>query len=589
MTAPSLEMLSVHEPDLTNLLGHAAGALIFGIFLVLLLRETPAQRLRGSRLTLLCASLALVWNTTSLIIAAARPEGWIVDALVVVGASALSLLPALLLHISMSGRPRPLVAAGYLLSAVAVGMHVSELRFGSPEIHHTALNLTAFGFALLTLAGAARDFRSRAVGAMALLLLSLSFAHFRKDSAHSLWILELIVHHASIPLSLFVLLKDYRFLVLDAFIRFLANILLAAFVTFAGARAAEWFGWWRPDSLEARTTAAIALAACAALVGYALLRGWLQSLLTRLVFRRQSLDAAVRELNAPAVAGERAFLDAAALTIARYFGASSHAVLAPGVQPGGEWDALAPVLNAGDPISVIALGRRTGGRRYLSEDLAALSRLTAVVEGRMQAFREAELRQLAAEAEMRALQSQIHPHFLFNAFNTLYGIIPRNAEGARRTVLNLAEIFRYFLRNDRGMIVLEEELRIAQAYLDIERLRFGDKLTVRLECDEDSRRCSVPSLSVQPLIENAVKHGVAQRPEGGCVGIETRVANGRLEIVVSDPGGEAPAPGEGAGVAMENVRRRLELRYGSAASLHLVHGEHGVTVTLSMPAEAAVS
>jgi hypothetical protein len=582
-------MLSVHEPDLTNLLGHAAGALVFGIFLVLLLRENPAQRLRGRRLTLVCASLALAWNATSLLIAAVRPEGWIVDALVVLGTSALSLLPALLLHISMNGRPRVLIVAGYVLSAVAVGMHISELRFGSPEIHHTALNVTAFGFALLTLGAAAINFRSRAVASMALLLLSLSFAHFQKDSAHSFWILELLVHHASIPLSLFVLLQDYRFLLLDAFIRFLANILLAAVVTFAGARAAEWFGWWRPDSFEPRTIAAIALGACAALVGYALVRSWLQALLTRLVFRRQSLDAVVAELNTPAISGERAYLEASAQTIARYFGASGHAVLPPGAQPVGDWGAVAPILNAGDSIASIALGRRTGGRRYLSEDLSALSRLTAVVEGRLQAFREAELRHLAAEAEMRALQSQIHPHFLFNAFNTLYGIIPRSAEGARRTVLNLAEIFRYFLRNDRGMIVLDEELRIAQAYLDIERLRFGDKLQVRIECDDESRRCSVPSLSVQPLIENAVKHGVAQRPEGGCVGIETRVADGRLEIVVSDPGGEPRTHGEGAGVAMENVRRRLELRYGSAATLQLAHGSRGTTVTLSMPAEAGVS
>src|SRR5437588_10289043 len=124
----------------------------------------------------------------------------------------------------------------------------------------------------------------------------------------------------------------------------------------------------------------------------------------------------------------------------------------------------------------LLFGRRRGGRRYLSEDLQALSRLTAAILAQVERFRNSEMQRLVSQAELRALQSQINPHFLFNALNTLYGIIPREASGARRTVMNLAEIFRYSLQNDRALIALSEELEIVKAYLEIEALRLGPRL-----------------------------------------------------------------------------------------------------------------
>src|SRR6202051_4312926 len=117
-----------------------------------------------------------------------------------------------------------------------------------------------------------------------------------------------------------------------------------------------------------------------------------------------------------------------------------------------------------------------GWRRYLSEDLRALNHLTRIVAEEVERFRAAEMQRLVSQAELRALHSQINPHFLFNALNTLYGIIPREAAGARRTVLNLADIFRYFLQSDKILIPLSEELKIVRAYLEIERLRLGPRL-----------------------------------------------------------------------------------------------------------------
>src|SRR5262249_54500326 len=156
----------------------------------------------------------------------------------------------------------------------------------------------------------------------------------------------------------------------------------------------------------------------------------------------------------------------------------------------------------------VLLGRRSGGRRYLSEDLQALGRATAQVVEQVEQYHETEMRRLVAQAELRALQSQIHPHFLFNALNTLYGIIPREAKGARETVLNLADIFRYFLETGKSHLPLEEELHIVKAYLEVERLRLGDKLKIEIDVEPATLQVAIPVLSIQPLVENAVKHGI---------------------------------------------------------------------------------
>lgn len=146
---------------------------------------------------------------------------------------------------------------------------------------------------------------------------------------------------------------------------------------------------------------------------------------------------------------------------------------------------IVPVrLGAGD-ATFILLGRRKGGRRYLGENLEALARAASEVATLVDFLRQQEIKRLVNQAELRALQSQMNPHFLFNALNTLYGIIPRKAEGARRTVMNLAEIFRYFLRSDQTFVPLAQEMEIVRPYLEIEQLRLGERLQVDIQVQED--------------------------------------------------------------------------------------------------------
>ncbi len=609
----------MRESLLVNTLGHAAGVLIFGIFVYLMLKDRASMRIRGSRQSLLAAGLALVWNLTSLIILGfSESNSRASDIMVTISFSVLSLLPAVLFDLCLMNRYRRLAAAGYALSAIAIAMHIAEPFAGPEQYHRWALRLITVGFGGLAIMAAilvltSTDVRrrgtiSRILGTMALFLLSISFVHFggvkHIDSA---WSDELAYHHAGIPLALLVLLQDYRFLLLDAFVRFLANVTLAAAFTILGVTAARQFGV--PDTNNGFSLGLWLVAACLLLIVFAMSRAWIQTLLTRLAFGRANFDQLLANLKAheTTAAEEPRYLERVRSLLAEFlqapasfandglerelYSADLHyptpvSDLGP-FRPELDEQAIevvAPVRLVSGEARFLLLGRRLGGRRYLSEDMQALARAASAIAEQMDLHRDAEMKRLVSQAELRALQSQIHPHFLFNALNTLYGLIPRDAKGARRTVLNLADIFRYFLRTEQTMRPFEDELQIVEAYLEIEKLRLGDKLHTEIEIDEEARRVPIPVLSIQPLVENAVKHGIAANPQGGLVRLIAKTGDTGLHVTIEDSGvGDGvPTPG-GAGVGLDNVRRRLKLCYGEEADLQLVTKPSGTIVSLSIP------
>jgi two-component system LytT family sensor kinase len=254
--------------------------------------------------------------------------------------------------------------------------------------------------------------------------------------------------------------------------------------------------------------------------------------------------------------------------------------------PEFDWvEAVVPLRLTHTDVQYVLLGRRRGGRRYLSEDLRSLSRLTTVILEQVERFRNLEMQRLVSQAELRALQSQINPHFLFNALNTLYGIIPRDAAGARKTVLNLAEIFRYFLQSERTFIQLSEELEIVKAYLDIERLRLGSRLEVQIEVDEAALPVMIPILSIQPLVENAIKHGLSAKPGSGLLCLRATMLEDELRIAVEDtgPGMSSLGSGSGTGVGLANVKRRLQLCFGPDADIVIQSSAEGTRVQFAIP------
>jgi two-component system, LytTR family, sensor histidine kinase AlgZ len=197
-----------------------------------------------------------------------------------------------------------------------------------------------------------------------------------------------------------------------------------------------------------------------------------------------------------------------------------------------------------------------------------------------------ELSILAREAELRALRAQVHPHFLFNSLNSISALVSTDPLRAREMCVLLAEFFRKTLAlGEKPDVTLEEELGVARTYLAIEGMRFGPRLSVEEGVDDAARRCRVPPLLLQPLVENAIRHGIATRAEGGVLRIDARSDGRRMSISVENPfDPEAPArPGMGVGLA--NVRRRLLAGYGDRARVEAERGPDRFRVAISMPAE----
>jgi len=208
------------------------------------------------------------------------------------------------------------------------------------------------------------------------------------------------------------------------------------------------------------------------------------------------------------------------------------------------------------------------------------------------AARNAELALKVAEnqrlqAQLSALTAKLNPHLLFNALNTVAGLIPTQPAVAEQTVVRLAELYRGVLDSmRRDTHSLAAELHLCEAYLDVEKARFGERLQSSVdEGDEKIRLLEVPVMILQPLIENAVRHGLSSRASGGRVDVRARVLGAQLELSVEDDGvglGSSSHVGSGTGVAM--CRERLRLRYGEGASLDLVARTSGGTrVALRLP------
>jgi signal transduction histidine kinase len=204
--------------------------------------------------------------------------------------------------------------------------------------------------------------------------------------------------------------------------------------------------------------------------------------------------------------------------------------------------------------------------------------------------RERELRELAVSAQLAALRAQVNPHFFFNSLNSIAQLISTDPAKAEACVERLAEIFRYLLRRTQAEFVpLSEELDIAEAYLEIERARYGDDLVVHEEIDDRARALLLPGLILQPLVENAVQHGISKKIGGGAILIRAVVADGTLRLTVRDTG-VGIGPREAVfdrGVGLRNVRDRLVKLYGPeyAPTIRAADGG-GTTVTLRIPVAA---
>jgi two-component system sensor histidine kinase AlgZ len=175
-----------------------------------------------------------------------------------------------------------------------------------------------------------------------------------------------------------------------------------------------------------------------------------------------------------------------------------------------------------------------------------------------------------ALSRIQALQARIRPHFLFNSMNTIAALTRSDPKRAEEAVEDLADLFRATLRDSHSPLRLKEELELTRIYQRIEALRLGSRLDVRWDVGALPMRAFVPGLTVQPLLENAIYHGIEPLERGGTVTISGKVVDDEVELIVSNPVAEVSAPGEpraGNRIALDNIRQRLDLAYGGRGSL----------------------
>jgi hypothetical protein len=602
---------------LVHLVGFGAGAALYAMLGALALRAGPAGGADGGRpdhIPLATAALGVCWSVGALVLYPLRDLGlapptaggpaW----LVVVGSAAfaaLGFLPAV--AVEAAAQPlahvvrRAFTAAAYGLSATAALLQAWGGAVSGALPARPALLALTVGYVPL-LAALAVWLRRQPAGrapltAAALAAFAVAALHLRHHGPGESPVAHLAGDHASIPLALVILYQDYRF----AFADLVLKRTLAGVAAVAAALGAYVFVF--APLVAARTGAAgdgpdaVATAVFVGAFALALVlapRAWraVDRGVDRLLLGRGDYAALRRALGAAVAAAEtpEAVLDAAAERLADALGPGtvtwSAGAAAPDVTPGRS--ATVPVATADAPGYVLRVGPLGGGRRLLSDDLALLewaalqaARRVDVLRAARDRFageaREHEAVRLAAEAELRALRAQLNPHFLFNALTTIGHLVQTAPDRALATLYELTGLLRAVLRSPDGAFVpLGDELAIVEAYLAIEGARFEERLRVTVDADDAARAVAVPPLLVQPLVENAVKHGVAPLRRGAAVRVWARVEPGarpadppRLRVRVSDDGAGADpdtlAGRRAAGLGLSSVERRLAHTYGGRA------------------------
>jgi two-component sensor histidine kinase len=207
------------------------------------------------------------------------------------------------------------------------------------------------------------------------------------------------------------------------------------------------------------------------------------------------------------------------------------------------------------------------------------------------AFREAEAARLSEQlviAQLHALRHQIEPHFLFNTLNSVAGLVREGRnESAVVMIAELSDLLRRMLDDSRRQYVaLQEEMEFARKYLDIQKVRFTDRLQISVDVPEELDRAQVPSLILQPMVENAIKHGIAKRAQGGMILIAASQRNGMLTLSVGNDGPSLPTDWDATrlGIGISNVRARLQTLYGDACDIRMRNRDAGgVEVSVSLP------
>jgi hypothetical protein len=597
---------------LVHLVGFLTGAALYALLL------TVAARRRSSSdfLPLLTALLGLVWNVSGLAafgirdFAGREPSPW----LMATAYSALGFLPAVVVHSVLRAHERRrmsrlagvVVGAAYAVSTVAETLMYLAARQGRVP-SSLALQILTWSYLALTIPVLllTRRHRGRGWSILALAVFAISALHLShpEGAQPGSFLVELVGHHASIPLIFAILYQDFRFALADVFLKraltLFATIAIAAALYLGVAVPVFERHDFRSDPVA--VAVAIILWISTAMLYPSLTRAsaWF---VDRVVLHRVDY-AQVRQEVASAVAAAESgeeVLERVCASIRPALSAE-HVQWMESETPAeeGDWpartgqSALIPVPTAEPPRYALAVGPLTSGRLLLSDDVELLNALALIAARRIDAIRLARISKLATEAELRALRAQVNPHFLFNALNTIGFLVQTSPERAHLTLMKLTALLRGVLRSTDGVIALGDEIDLVTAYLEIESARFEERLQVSIDVPEPLRALRVPPLILQPLVENAIKHGVAKSRAGGQVRIAARRTPELVVLTVTNTGMTASelqiAQGRRRGVGLTNIEGRLRHHYGAAARLTLSSAPGGTVAEIAIPTAAEQS
>jgi len=606
--------------SLVNILGFTTGALLYGMLFWMVLRSN------SDRLSLLTGALGLIWNIGAFL-------GYGLNSVVLIGPSplllaiafsALGFLPAVVVHSVLRSRVtsgwsigRSILVIAYALSFLAASLQIIVAVRDGAVPSQSGLQILTAGFVLLVIALLLNTRKeagwAKSIWVISLAVFAVSALHLSDHRGTDPWWLELLVHNSSVPLALAFLHQDYRFALADIFLKRAVALVILVGIVFAIYVSG-------PTLITDQRSILLLFAGW---IGTALIYPWIRSAAswfvdnvmlhrpdydmllaeaTRTVARHDSVESIQEELSQllqPA-------LCARSIQWNRTNDADTQLPQnIVTVTAGRAAVAVIPTVEA--PRYSLSISDLEGGRRLLSDDIAVIEKLALLTARRIDAIRtaherfdrdlrEREMSKLAAEAELRALRAQLHPHFLFNALTTIGYLIQTSPSKALGTLMQLSSLLRSVLRSGPEFSTLGEELKIIAAYLEIERARFEDRLSVRIDVGRELRELKLPALLLQPLVENAIKHGISKSIEGGEVRITAdlipRNHHTALRVIVEDTGNGGDdldfSNGRTRGLGLNSVEKRLQY-YGhdnAAMTITSIRGS-GTRVEIVLPVDGA--
>ncbi len=604
-------MNTLNVASLINLLGFTVGVALYALLFVMVVRHRKTKDKFPFDLLLFATSvLGFLWNLGELSVFIWQDFGAsrVSPILLAISYSALGFLPSVVVHSAWKNsenenpQARLLAFAAYGLSILASLFHLYSAIFNNSAPSSLGLQILTFG-ALALIAGLLifnfkQPLENKTVWITALLVFAVSALHLSSKDEGNSWLVELIAHQSSLPLALAILLQDYRFAFADLFLKRALSLLLLASLAFglyvfAAVPLLAWHETHDRNDVQAAvivltlwmTTALIypSLHKFAVwLVDKIILRridyGKLQIETARIIEQCETAESVLNEVCAKiskaltaknAVWTQTPEMETSDKLSSVNFTPNSAEIFVPTAEP---------------EFFQISLGEFSGGRRLLSDEvemLEAIALLTArridnlrVTDERYEQEMQArEFSKLATEAELRALRAQINPHFLFNALTTIGYLIQTAPEKAFDTLMKLTKLLRGSLRSNGEFSTLGEEIELIKSYLEIEKARFEERLEVEINVPKDLEKLRLPALILQPLVENAVKHGISKMKNGGKVFISAALEDENdkvfLKLRVFDSGGgvgknEISAARE-KGVGLNNIEQRLISYYGKTA------------------------